>query len=69
MLFLFCTLCLFTGCARRGSVKMILEDVDTKGVKIIYWYQHTGHREESLQEMIGEFNKSNDWGLECSQGW
>ena len=30
---------------------------------IVFWHQHTGAREESLQEIVAEFNATNEWGI------
>lgn len=40
-----------------------LDGVDPTGVEIVYWYQHSREREEALQELIAEFNQTNDWGI------
>lgn len=40
-----------------------LANVDPTGATVNYWFQHSGSREEALQEMITEFNESNEWGI------
>ncbi len=39
------------------------DGVDPTGQTVTFWYQHSGAREESLQEIISEFNASNEWGI------
>ena len=36
-----------------------LESLDPQGQKIVFWYQHTGQREDALQELIADFNQTN----------
>ncbi len=38
-------------------------EVDPTGVEITFWYQHSRQREEALQEIIAEFNETNEWGI------
>jgi multiple sugar transport system substrate-binding protein/sn-glycerol 3-phosphate transport system substrate-binding protein len=40
------------------------EDVDPSGVQVLWWHQHSGGRQEGLDEMVAEFNASNEWGIE-----
>ncbi len=40
-----------------------LENIDPSGQEVTYWYQHTRSREELLQSMIDEFNRTNEWGI------
>ena len=40
--------------------------VDPSGQRIIFWHQHTGKRDEALQEIVAEFNNSNEWGITVS---
>lgn len=35
----------------------------TPAKNIVFWHQHTKAREESLKEIIDEFNKTNEWGI------
>ncbi|NDJ54582.1 MAG: extracellular solute-binding protein, partial [Chloroflexi bacterium] len=37
--------------------------VDPSGQNIVFWYQHSGGREESLQEIIADYNESNEFGI------
>ena len=37
-----------------------LEALDPQGQEIAFWYQHTREREKALQELIADFNQSND---------
>ena len=38
-------------------------DVDPNGQTVDYWHQHSGQREEVLQEIVDEFNETNEWGI------
>ena len=38
--------------------------VDPTGQTVLWWHQHTKEREEGLQEMVQEFNSTNEWGIE-----
>ena len=38
-------------------------DVDPSGQDVVFWYRVTGSREEALQELIAEFNATNEWGI------
>jgi len=40
-----------------------LEALDPSGQEVLYWYQHTGSREELMLSMIDEFNRTNEWGI------
>lgn len=40
-----------------------LAGIDPTGATITYWFQHSGSREEALQEMITEFNETNEWDI------
>lgn len=48
-----------TGPAADGE----LAGVDPTGVTFDYWHQHTGAREERLNELVAEFNANNPWGI------
>ncbi len=39
------------------------DGVDPSGQEVSFWYQHSGARAEALEEIIGEFNESNEWGI------
>lgn len=39
------------------------EDVDPSGQTVVFWYQHSREREEALQEIIQEFNETNEYGI------
>ena len=41
-----------------------LEALDPQGQKVVFWYQHTGQREDALQELIADFNQTNRYGIE-----
>ena len=40
------------------------EDVDPSGATVLWWHQHSGSRQEGLDEMVAEFNANNEWGIE-----
>jgi multiple sugar transport system substrate-binding protein/sn-glycerol 3-phosphate transport system substrate-binding protein len=40
-----------------------LENLDPSGQTVVYWYQHTGSREELMLSLIDEFNRTNEWGI------
>lgn len=40
-----------------------LAGVDPRGVTITWWHNHTDSREEGLNEMIAEFNETNECGI------
>ena len=39
------------------------ENVDPSGQSITFWHQHTSEREEALQQIVADFNSSNEWGI------
>ena len=38
-------------------------NVDPSGQTVTFWYQHSGSREEALQEIIAHFNDTNEYGI------
>ncbi len=42
---------------------MDLSAVDPTGQNIVWWHQHTGEREELLNEIIARFNEENEYGI------
>ena len=38
-------------------------DVDPSGQTVTFWHQHSGSREEALQEIIAHFNDTNEYGI------
>ena len=42
------------------------EDVDPSGQTVLWWHQHTRERQEGLNQMVDEFNDTNEWGIEVS---
>ncbi len=40
-----------------------LADVDPSGQTVMFWHQHTKERETALLEIVEEFNKTNEWGI------
>lgn len=39
------------------------ENVDPSGQTVVFWYQHSQEREEALQQIIQEFNETNEYGI------
>src|SRR5690554_3181849 len=39
------------------------DDVDPTGQTVIFWHQHTQSREDALNEIVQEFNETNEWGI------
>jgi len=57
---------LHAGCGGAGpetGPSVSLETVDPSDQEIVFWYQHTRVREDALQEMIGQFNADNPYGI------
>ena len=46
-----------------GAMEDVYADVDPTGQTITFWHQHTRGREAALQEIVDEFNNSNEWGI------
>jgi peptide/nickel transport system substrate-binding protein len=42
------------------------EGVDPSGQEVLYWHQHTRARQEGLDEMVAEFNDTNEWGIQVN---
>ena len=38
-------------------------DVDPSGQTVLWWHQHTRDRQEGLDQMVQEFNDTNEWGI------
>ena len=38
-------------------------DVDPSGQTVTFWHQHSRAREEALNEIVQEFNDTNEWGI------
>lgn len=38
-------------------------NVDPTGQTVVFWHQHSGQREEQLQQIIADFNATNEWGI------
>jgi multiple sugar transport system substrate-binding protein len=47
----------------EGEMMMDWEDVDPSGQEVVFWHQHSGSREEELQQIIADFNANNEWGI------
>lgn len=56
------------GCGQEqtGSAKTGLEQVDPRGQKVTFWYQHSEEREKALQALIEKFNRTNEYGIEVA---
>jgi len=39
------------------------ENVDPSGQEVTFWHNHTGEREELLQQLVQEFNDTNEYGV------
>lgn len=39
------------------------DSVDPSGQTVVFWHQHTRDREAALQEIVTEFNTTNQWGI------
>ena len=37
--------------------------IDPSGQTVVYWHQHSGAREERLNELVAEFNENNPWSI------
>jgi peptide/nickel transport system substrate-binding protein len=42
------------------------EGVDPTGAQVLWWHQHTGARKDGLDQMVTEFNASNEWGIQVT---
>ncbi|MCB0130605.1 MAG: hypothetical protein KDD78_07145, partial [Caldilineaceae bacterium] len=49
-----------------GDMAMDWESVDPSGQNVIFWHQHTREREEALNEIVQEFNDTNEYGITVS---
>ncbi|MFQ3567825.1 MAG: ABC transporter substrate-binding protein [Aggregatilineales bacterium] len=38
-------------------------NVDPTGQTVVFWHQHSGQREAQLQQIIADFNATNEWGI------
>lgn len=45
----------------------VYDDVDPTGQEVIFWHNHTSSRQDSLQEIVDEFNATNEWGITVIQ--
>jgi len=41
-----------------------VERADPSGQSLVFWYQHTRERETALLEMIRDFNRANEYGIQ-----
>lgn len=39
------------------------DDVDPTGQTVVFWHQHSRERETALEEIVAEFNATNEWGI------
>jgi multiple sugar transport system substrate-binding protein len=45
------------------SVYGHIDEIELDGAFVVFWHQHTGAREEQLQEIVDEFNATNPYGI------
>ena len=38
-------------------------DVDPRGQTVVFWHQHTRDRETALNEIVADFNATNEYGI------
>ena len=50
----------------KTEAPVVWANVDPTGQKIVFWHQHTKAREAALLEIIDEFNKTNEYGIEVT---
>lgn len=43
------------------------ENVDPSGQEVTFWHNHTRDRQEALEEIVQEFNSTNEWGITVVQ--
>lgn len=43
------------------------EAVDPSGQEVLFWHNHTGGRQEALEEIVQDFNSTNEWGITVIQ--
>lgn len=55
-----CIALILAACGGKAN----LEELDPRGQKVLFWYQHTQEREQALQTLIQEFNRTNPHGIE-----
>ncbi len=56
-----------TAVPATSNVDMVYENVDPKGAKVVFWHNHTQARQDALQQIIDDFNKTNEWGITVTQ--
>jgi multiple sugar transport system substrate-binding protein/sn-glycerol 3-phosphate transport system substrate-binding protein len=49
--------------APLGTFAQDYEGVDPSGQEITFWHNHTGVREDLLNELVTEFNATNEYGI------
>jgi multiple sugar transport system substrate-binding protein len=54
-----------TACQQADEVSEAAKAYDdvTPAANIVFWHQHSGEREEALQEIVADFNANNEWGI------
>lgn len=58
---------LLVACQKAGgqaAAAKTYDKVDPKGATVLWWHQHTKERQEGLDEMVAEFNATNEWDIE-----
>lgn len=53
--------------AEEPAVDLVYEDVDPSGQTVYFWHQHSGGRQDALEEIVQEFNSTNEWGITVIQ--
>ncbi len=46
-----------------GAMEDVYADVDPTGQVVTFWHQHSRAREEALQEIVEDFNNTNEYGI------
>lgn len=49
--------------AEPAAPEDVWADVDPSGQTVYYWHQHSRSREELVNEVVDEFNATNEWGI------
>lgn len=57
-------LCLIASLLGMWGCEKDLEELEPNGQKVVFWYQYTQDREQTLLEMVEDFNSSNPYSIE-----
>lgn len=55
--------------APMGDMAMDWESVDPSGQTVVFWHQHTRERETALNEIVADFNATNEYGITVEAGY